>query len=187
MPLPLNRGRQLIHTRTIDIKAFRRDDGLLDVEGRITDVKPFDHVMTDSYRAAGEPVHDLSVRITIDETMEVQSAVASMDRTAHDLCVGAEPNFKNLKGLRIGPGWNRLVRERVGHGQGCTHIVEMLAQMASGAMQAMWSRLPGEEREMPHVAEREMPTGMLNSCFAYREEGAFIQEYFPASFKPKED
>jgi len=62
----------------------------------------------------------------------------------------------------------------------------MLAQMASGAMQAMWSRQPGEEREEPHVAEREMPPGMLNSCFAYRQEGEFIAQYFPASFKPKD-
>jgi hypothetical protein len=185
VPLPINKGRQLVHTRTIDIKAFRRDDGLMDVEGRITDIKPFDHVMTDSYRAAGEPVHDLSVRITIDGNMEVQSAVASMDRTAHDLCIGAEPNFEKLAGLKIGPGWNRLVRERVGHGQGCTHIIEMLAQMASGAMQAMWSRQPGEDYQRPHVAEREMPSGMLNSCYAYREEGEFIKEFFPAQYKPE--
>ena len=186
MPLPINRGRQLVHTRTIDIKAFRRDDGLMDVEGRITDIKPFDHVMTDSFRAAGEPVHDLSVRITIDDNMEVREAVASMDRTAHDLCIGAQPNFKNLAGLSIGPGWNRMVRERIGHGQGCTHIIEMLAQMASGTMQAMWSRKPGEKREMPRVAEREMPKGMLNSCFAYREEGEFIRDFFPAQHRSKQ-
>ena len=46
MPLPATKEREHIHTRTITINAFRRKDGLLDVDGRITDVKPFaDHML----------------------------------------------------------------------------------------------------------------------------------------------
>lgn len=80
MPLPVTEDREHIHTRTIAINAYRRGDGQMDVEGRITDVKPFDHRMMDGFRKKGDPVHDLSIRITLDDEMNVTDAVASMDQ-----------------------------------------------------------------------------------------------------------
>lgn len=140
MPLPVAEDREHIHTRTIAITAYRRKDGLMDVDGRITDVKPFEHQMMDGRREPGEPVHDLSIRITLDDEFNVTDAIASMDQGAHDLCPRAAPNFANIIGLQIGPGWNKKVKAAMSPGLGCTHIIEMLAQMASGAMQAKWSR-----------------------------------------------
>ena len=77
MPLPVLDNREHIHTRTIVMTAFRRDDGLLDVEGHLTDVKPFAHQMMDSFRAAGEPVHDLSLRISLDDTSSRRTRIHS--------------------------------------------------------------------------------------------------------------
>lgn len=183
MPLPAVENREHIHTRTIEINAFRRDDGLMDVEGRIVDVKPFAHQMMDSAREAGEPVHDLSIRITLDDELTVKDAVASMDQGAHSMCPGAEPNFVNIIGLQIGPGWNKKIKAAMSPGKGCTHIIEMLAQMASGAMQAKWSRRPGEKIETPPASERRMDTGMLNSCYPYRESSPLVKEFFPSDYK----
>lgn len=185
MPLPEpDVERDHIHTRTIAIEAYRRPDGTMDVEGRITDVKPFDHQMMDGFRKAGDPVHDLSIRITLDDDMTVTKAVASMDQGAHELCPRAEPNFSNIEGLQIGPGWNKKVKAAMSPGLGCTHIIEMLAQMASGAMQAGWSRRSGETFDMPPPEEREMQVGMINSCYPYRQSSPWIKENFPKSYKP---
>ena len=68
-------------------------------------------------------------------------------------------------------------------GLGCTHIIEMLAQMASGAMQAVWSRRPGETHDMPPPEEREMQPGMINTCYPYRENSPWIKENFPKQYK----
>lgn len=184
MPLPVTEDREHIHTRTIAIDAYRRADGQMDVEGRITDVKPFEHRMMDSVRKKGEPVHDLSIRITLDDELKVTDAVASMDQGAHSLCPRAAPNFRNIIGLQIGPGWNKKVKAAMSPGLGCTHIIEMLAQMASGAMQASWSRRTGEGFDMPPPEEREMQPGMLNSCYPYQETSPWIKEHFPKSYKP---
>ena len=92
MPLPKpDENREHIHTRTITITAYRRGDGMMDVEGTITDVKPFEHQMMDAKRLAGEPVHDLSIRITLDDSLTVVKSVASMDQGAHALCPRAAP------------------------------------------------------------------------------------------------
>jgi len=182
VPLPATAQREHIHTRTIVINAYRRSDGLMDVEGQITDVKPFQHQMMDGLVEAGEPVHDLAIRITLDDSLTVRDAVASMDSTAHELCPAAAPNFKNIIGLQIAGGWNKKVKEAMSPGLGCTHIIEMLAQMASGAKQAMWSRKPGEKMDLPPPQQREIMPGMLNSCYAYRQDGELVQQHFPRSY-----
>ncbi len=191
MPLSQATEREQIHNRTISITAYQRNDGLVDVEGHILDIKPFSHHLLDSHRAAGEPVHDLWLRLTIDRTMVVQSAEAKLDVGAHGICHLVAPNFEALAGLRIGPGWNRMVRERVGHGRGCTHLVEMLAQMATTAMQAVWTeRAPmGEAREGGGDAPRpprRLPAGMLNTCYTYNSDSKFVREYFPDDYQAAE-
>ena len=184
MPLPEIDNREHIHTRTITMKAFRRDDGLLDVEGHLTDVKPFAHQMMDSVRAAGEPVHDLSLRISLDDSFAVVEVEACMDQGAHDLCPGAEPNFERLLGLQVGPGWNKKVKAAMSPGRGCTHIIEMLAQMATVAMQASWSLKVGEPLEIPPPEERTMQSSMLNACYPYHESSPWVKQHFPNAYVP---
>jgi hypothetical protein len=182
VPLSPADERDLIHTRTMDLKAYRRSDGQFDIEGHITDVKPFTHHLLDSHRTAGEPIHDMWLRLTIDKDMEVQSAEAKLDVGAHVMCPGVEPNFAALAGLRVGPGWRKGVRERVGQGRGCTHLVEMLAQMATAAIQAMWSvREPDEGASKPPEARR-LPEGLVNSCYTYRADSEFLRDYFPSQY-----
>ena len=184
MPLPVLDNREHVHTRTITMKAFRRDDGLLDVEGHLTDVKPFAHQMMDSFRAAGEPVHDLSLRISLDDTFAVVDVEACMDQGAHDLCPGAEPNFARLLGLQVGPGWNKKVKAAMSPGRGCTHIIEMLAQMATVAMQASWSAKLGEPLDIPPPEERNIQSSMLNACYPYHESSPWIKQHFPNAYIP---
>ena len=44
MPLPAAAPRSDIHHRVIDMRAYRREDGLYDVEAHLVDTKPFDLV-----------------------------------------------------------------------------------------------------------------------------------------------
>ncbi len=185
MPLSVSEHtREHLHTRTITMEAYRRDDGLMDIEGHLTDVKPFAHQLMDGTRQPGEPVHDLWLRISLNDTFEVVEVEAKMDRGAHDYCPGAEPNFARLIGLQIGSGWNKKVKASLSPGLGCTHIIEMLAQMATTAMQASWSTKVGESLDMPPPEEREMRPGMLNACYPYHESSAWTKEHFPKAYIP---
>lgn len=165
----------LVHTRSLEIRVFRRSDGLWDVEGRLVDIKPVAYHMIDSSRAAGEPLHDMVLCLTLDASLTVQEAWAHMHRGAHGICAAIVPDYARLKGLRIGPGWNRKVRERLGGIRGCTHLSEMLAQMATAAMQGMW-------KEMEAAAGgRSVP---INTCHAYASDSPYVQEYFPEHYAP---
>ena len=186
MPLSQAADREKIHNRAISNTAYQRADGLVDVEGHILDIKPFPHHLLDSHRAAGEPVHDLWLRLTIDKKMEVREAEAKLDVGAHGICHLVAPNFKDLAGLKIGPGWNRMVRQRVGRGRGCTHLVEMLAQMATTAIQAMGAeRAPaGKDTESNIDVPRRLGSEMLNTCYTYNQDSEFVKKYFPEEYRP---
>lgn len=186
MPLTPATSRELIHTRTLDLRAYRRADGLWDIEAHLIDTKPFEYDLIDVVRAADEAIHDMWLRLTVDRDFVVRKSEAVMDTGAHGLCHLCTPNFADLEGLRIGGGWNRKVRERVGHGRGCTHLVEMLSQMATTAMQALWAEQEAEDG-LPPVAERELMPGMENSCYTYRGNSPFVRAHFPRSYKPPVD
>lgn len=176
MPLPPPVNRDHIHTRRLEIKGYRRDDGLWDIEGHITDTKPFPYHMRErGDLRADEPIHEMWLRLTIDSDMTVHDVEAATDASPYRICGEVTGNFKRLKGLRIGPGWNMKARQRVGGVAGCTHITEMLGQMATTAMQTMW---PEREKALDSTADRTklLP---LNTCYTWATDSAAIKEHFP--------
>ena len=59
----------------------------------------------------GDPLHDMWIRLTVDSEFIVQDVEVHTDAGPYQLCPSILPNFQKLKGLKIGPGWNRRVRE----------------------------------------------------------------------------
>ena len=158
MPLSDPAPRALSHTRNLELKAYERQDGLWDIEGHITDVKEDDYSMLDSERTADQPE-------------------AQMDVGAHGPCPLATPNYSRLEGLKMGPGWNRAVRERLGGVVGCTHLNEMLAQMATTAMQSLFEVV--ENMEDKGDGKLFLSPGLHNSCYAYALNSTYVRDYFP--------
>ena len=139
MPLSHPVDRELQHQRDITLKGYQRSDGLFDIEANLVDTKTYGFPSDDRGQVnAGEPLHGMWVRMTIDTEMNVIACEAASDFTPYSICPGAAPAFANLAGLKIGPGFNKAVHERVGGVKGCTHLREVLAQMATVAFQTLY-------------------------------------------------
>src|SRR3970282_2777608 len=80
MPLPVTDvERELVHTRRVRYEGYKRADGLWDIEAHLTDIKNHDfHLQTGVVRA-GQPVHGMWLRLTIDRAFNVLDAAASFD------------------------------------------------------------------------------------------------------------
>src|SRR5258708_214105 len=127
MPLTPPQPREAIHTRAIEIDGYRRADGLYDIEAHLTDTKSFGQTNYDrGFIPAGEPIHDMWLRLTIDDTMQIVAVDAVSDKTPYQMCPTAAPNFVRLIGLHIKPGFLREANQRVGGTAGCTHLRELL-------------------------------------------------------------
>jgi hypothetical protein len=172
MPLPLSAvQRRHVHTRSIVCEAFEREDGLWDVEANMTDVKAYD---VDRARA-GEPLHDMWVRLTLDTALVIHGVESVMDAFPRGVCPHAVDPMQELVGVKIGAGWQAEVRKRIGGALGCTHLRELLAPMATTAMQAMGGVLRSRGGGQP-------PQGK-GTCFAKSDDSD--RAHYRATFRAK--
>jgi hypothetical protein len=177
MPLPLPSSRRELHHRTIDMHAFARNDGLFDVEARLIDRKPFDYLRPSSSKPvpAGQSLHDLWVRLTVDGDFVVRSIEASSDVTPWTLCKEAEATLQVLVGERVARGWSSKVKERLRGAAGCTHLMEMLVTMGTTALQG----IRGSDPKRRLTAESK-----IDSCYAYGRQRSVVQMLWPEHHRP---
>ena len=198
--LPIADKRKLVHERTYDIRGYEREDGMLDVEGKIVDLKPHSFDNHDrGYVPAGEPLHEMHLRLTIDHTFTIHKAVAATLYSPYTLCPGATEAYTRLEGLTIGPGFNKRAAEAIGTVFGCTHLTEMLRAMGTVAFQSMWPILARREKEEQAKAGKaeadatqpdgpaERPKkrpGLLSSCYAHAPWSPVVERQWPDFFDP---
>jgi DUF2889 family protein len=178
--------RELLHLRDIALQGWRRADGLYDIEAHLRDTKRT--AMPNDHRGElrpGEPLHGMWLRLTVDEDMLVVACEASSDHTPYAMCPQAAPNFAALAGLRIGPGFNRAVAERVGGVKGCTHLRELLGQMATVAYQTLYpvfaAREKAEAARRAAIGEAPPPIrpALVGSCLAYAPDSPVTLKRWP--------
>jgi Protein of unknown function (DUF2889) len=194
MPLSQPEDRELLHSRDIVLRGYRRTDGLFDIEAQLTDAKSYGSASHDrGYIAAGEPIHGMWVRLTVDEERRIIACEAASDHTPYTICPAAAPNFSRLAGLRIRPGFLREAAKRIGGTLGCTHLRELLQQMATTAYQTIDPARarreavaagevdrPGSDRlDVRIAAKMGGPPAMLNTCIAYGSESPVVQRRWP--------
>lgn len=168
------------------MNAYVRDDGLWDIEGRLTDVKPYSFPNDDRGQIqAGEPLHDMIVRLTIDTSFEIKNIEVAMDGTPYRICPEIAPGFQALKGHRIGPGWRRKLKEINGGVKGCTHVLELLGVMATVAYQSAYSseRITGKVLSDSPINTAKF---VINTCHAHRSDGPVTKKEFPELYTGKE-
>jgi hypothetical protein len=105
LPLPLPAAdRELQHTRSLSFKGYRRKDQLWDIEGHLTDVRPHDLHFPGGSRQAGEAIHSMWLRLTVDVTGMIKEVHASTDASPfNDVCgENIESRYRCLVGIRVG-------------------------------------------------------------------------------------
>lgn len=184
--MPLSKpaaARQQIHRRAVECTGYRREDGLWDIEGHLLDTKAYSlHGADGRHIPAGHPVHDMWLRLTVDDDMVVREVEAVTDSGPYDVCPAINARYRQLAGERIGPGWSRRVREIVGGLNGCTHLGSLLQSMAATAFQTIF---PVLSKEKPEAGGARAI--MLNSCHAFSEDGEVVRRFWPGLLQDEED
>ena len=183
MPLSVSAvEREHLHDRRYEFQGYRRKDGLWDIEGRMTDSKTYG--FPNEFRGrieAGEPLHDMRIRLTLDDHFVVCDIEVSTDAGPFVICPDVVPNFAAVKGLKVGSGWNKKLKELLGGTRGCTHHVEMLGAMATVAFQTMWGQLSREKKSAPESGNARRPN-FLDSCYALAADGEVVKKNWPAFY-----
>lgn len=176
MPLSPSVRRERIHTRTIECVGYRREDGLWDIEAHLVDTKAYGFSNHDRGRVeAGEPLHGMWLRVTIDDDFRIHDAEAVTDYGPFLQCADIAPAYKKLIGLTIGRGFNKQVQELFRGAGGCTHLLELLRPVATTAYQTLF---PSREKRRREVAQDTKP-GIIDSCYALRADGPVVAREWP--------
>ena len=182
MPLSKPNLRNQIHTRKIHSHGFQRDDGLWDIESLLIDTKSYSFKNTDRGNVRkGEAIHNIAVRITINDKLIVQKAEAVIDSGPFNICGDITPAMQTLEGLTIKPGWRKNILQRLGGVCGCTHIVDLLlGPIATTA----WQTVNPIRQKRKKTESGEKPV-LLNSCHAFSVSSPVVKREWPNFYEPK--
>jgi hypothetical protein len=178
MPLSKAAPRKLHHLRDITLRGYEREDGLIDIEAHMTDTKTYS--FRNSERGgipAGDPLHDMWLRLTLTPTLTIEAVDAAMDSTPHTMCPAITPNFQRLVGLSIAKGFLKAAAERLGGINGCTHLRELLQQIGTVAYQTTFSIRGQKNPDDPNPTKpRRIPALLLNTCHTYAETSPYMTQ-----------
>ncbi|HEY0847831.1 MAG TPA: DUF2889 domain-containing protein [Noviherbaspirillum sp.] len=180
MPLPPpSIRRALKHTRAIQIEAFARDDGLWDIDAHITDIKTRDTKLASGIRPAGQALHDLSLRITVDTQLNIVDAEAVSDAVPYpNYCDSIGLAYKKLIGLNLLKGFRDGVKQRLAGISGCTHLTELASVLPTATIQAFAGDVL-DTRDGAHDDEQSHKPFQLDRCHALRTDGEAVAKYYP--------
>lgn len=179
MPLPEPTvPRTAQHRRTITVQAYRRDDGLWDLEGHLTDVWPDPVPCAGGLLPGGQPMHDMWLRYTVDKTAMIVAVQAVTDAGPYGAACGTiAPDYAQLVGVRIAKGYREAVRRLFARTAGCTHMNELAGAMGSAAMQAMWEEFFDPESDQKPFS--------IDGCHALKSSGPQVATFFPRWHRPE--
>jgi len=174
-------ARRFMHRRVIDCDGYLREDGLWEVEARLVDTKPF--LQRDQFRgdvSAGTPVHDIRLRLAVDDSLIVREAETNMAATPFPTCIEVEGILQRLVGEQIGRGWRETVRRKIGRLETCTHLAELLGPAVTTLFQTMsyGKRPDGGDSMDGHLGTSEPPF-FINGCHSWRTDGPIVAKVFP--------
>ena len=170
--------RKKIHNRSVHCEGFLREDGLWDIEGHLRDTKTYS--FESDHRGevkAGTAIHDMTIRLTLDDNLNIIDVVTIMDSHPYSICPEIIPNFKELIGITIGKGFRKNVYSKVGGIKGCTHLVELLFPIATTAFQTIYSYKINKNKYKRPI-NKSAPS-LINSCHSWSENNEVIKKYFP--------
>ena len=173
--------RQLKHRRRIDVQIFSRGNGLWEVDARLDDVRPQPTRMATGLLPAGQPIHEMLLRLVVDERFEIIEAGAqTLAMPYPGECDRFGDVYGRLVGLNLMNGFRRAVRERIGAVEGCTHLTELCQVLPTAVVQAF----AGEVIDTRGDAESSARPFQIDRCRALRAEGPTVATYYPRWHRP---
>lgn len=182
MALPLaSPQRQLKHRRAIDVQVFSRGNGLWEVDAAITDTRTNDVMLAGGIRKAGDPIHDMLLRIVVDEKFNIVDAGAETRSMPYPgACENHGDSYGKLVGLNLMNGFRHAVRQRLGGIAACTHITELTQVLPTAVVQAFAGTVINTRQD---DSPDGVPPFQLDRCHALRRDGESVRTFYPRWYR----
>lgn len=174
-------SRQLKHSRRFDIRIYSRDDGLWEVDATLDDVKTRDVELGGSTRRAGDPVHEMQLRLVVDRTLTIVAAGSDTRWMPYaGICDDHGEAYGKLVGLNLARGFRRALLDRLAGVRGCTHLSELAQVLPTAVIQAF----AGEVIDTRGHDGDSQPF-QIDRCHALRADGEAVRLHYPRWHRPQ--
>jgi hypothetical protein len=171
--------RSPLHTREISFEGFAREDGLWDIEAHLKDTKSHPFTTGSKTWVPGEPIHDMWIRVTVDRELVIRDIEVAMDSHPHAECPEVIPPMDALIGARMGKGWRKTIESHLGGIKGCTHLRELLNNVATAAYQSIPGALFDPDENKPPL--------YLGKCKSWDFDGPVVMRVYPKFYQWKKE
>ena len=181
---PAAPARTLQHRRSIAIDIFARGNGLWEVDAQLTDLRTRESRLPSGPRPAGQPIHDMLLRLVIDERFNIVEAGAETRGMPYPgMCDDYGDAYGRLVGLNLMRRFRQGVKERLGGTRGCTHITEMTQDLPTAVVQAFAGTVI-DTRGDADAAEQPF---QIDRCHALRADGEAVRIHYPRWYRQPAD
>jgi hypothetical protein len=172
--------RQLKHRRQIDVQVFSRGNGLWEVDAVLTDTKTRIADMLDGPRPAGTPIHDMLLRLVVNEKLDILEAGSQTRWMPYTgICNDHDDAYGALVGMNLLQNFRHALRQKLGGVLGCTHITELAQVVPTAVVQAF----AGEVIDTRGTAEGAKQPFQIDRCHALRSDGDIVRLHHPRWYR----
>lgn len=177
---PAAASRQLKHRRQLSVEVYSRGNGTWEVDATLSDVKTRDAHLAGGLRPAGQPIHQMLLRLVVDERLNILEAGSESSWVPYPgECDRHGDVYARLAGLNLLKDFRRQLRERVGGVQGCTHITELAQVLPTAVVQAF----AGEVIDTRGDREGAQQPFQIDRCHALRSDGEAVRMHYPRWYR----
>lgn len=174
-------SRTPIHKRVVSYQGYARSDGRWDIEAHLVDTKGYTMSrFGERVLEAGKAAHDMSICVTVDDALTILDIRTGMAATPFGECQQAIDPMRGLIGAQLGRGWRKTLNAVIGGEAGCTHLRELLGNLATAALQTVppYRKHLKREQGMSNADEVDMPH-FVGQCMTWRRGGPTVARIYP--------
>jgi Protein of unknown function (DUF2889) len=172
--------RQLKHRRQIDVQVFSCGNGLWEVDARLTDTKTRDLTLAGGVRPAGTPIHDMLLRLVVNEQFDVLEAGSQSAWMPYKgVCDEHGDAYGLLVGMNLLRGFHKQLRDTLGGTRACTHITELAQVLPTAVVQAFSGLVVDTQGDSPGAIR----PFQLDRCHALRSDGDTVRRHYPRWYR----
>ncbi len=176
-------ARTLKHRRSFCYEVFEREDGLWDVEAQMQDRKSYPFTLASALRAPAEPLHNMILRVTLDNTLTIVAVEAkTLGAPYLAQCQTIAPDYQKMVGLNILRGFRPAIRALFEGVQGCTHLTELANSLPTVVIQGVAVELNVRHRKAVGDEQAGRPF-QIDKCHALAEGADAVKLYYPKWYK----
>jgi hypothetical protein len=108
-----------------------------------------------------------------------------MDAAPFEHCQNAVDPVQRLVGATLGAGWRKAIEAAMGGVAGCTHLRELLFNVATAAFQTIPVHLSQQREARGETPDPDAPAPyFIGKCLSWDREGPVVQRVLPMYYRP---